>query len=172
MAKKSTSPQALSEAFAASCPQPELRGYIAHCWLEGYKAGHRARIEESASLAAVEESALGEVPDGPWRELISSWLNYKRSRHSRYTTVAGILECYQTLLRDSCGDIGEARQTVNQSIANNYQGIIFNKRKNGSPLPHPTPVMGGVVKDELRALSRVAAAGAATLFTFDGGDGS
>ena len=165
--KKSSkkTPNDIAQEFAATQPR-EQQAYAAFCFAQGYAAGHRARIEESASLQAVEEEALAQIPEGPWRELMQTWLDYKRSIKKRYTLVSSIAGCFEELHTQSGGDIDIARQYVQRSINSGYIGIAFpnnGQPHNATPPPYPAGSRAEQRKEEVRQLSRMASAGASAL---------
>lgn len=163
------SPDELARDFAGTQPAIQ-QAYAQFCFAQGYAAGHRARIEEAASLQAVEEEALAQVPEGPWRELIGQWLDYKRRIKKRYTLVSGIVGCYNDLVRESAGDIEVARSFVQRSINNGYIGIAFPNGHHTQPLPYPAASVAERRKEECRELSRAASASASLLAAVGFGD--
>lgn len=159
------SPHEQAVDFAATQPARQ-QAYAQYCFEQGYAAGHRARIEEAASLQAVEEEALALIPEGEWRELIKTWLDYKRSIHKRYTLVSSIAGCYEELHAQSGGNIDIARQYVQRSINSGYIGIAIpnnGQSHNANSLPYPAGSRAEQRKEEVRQLSRLASAGASAL---------
>ena len=59
------------------------------------------------------------------------WLKYKRSKHQMYRTQDSLERCYKNLKKYSDGNTEKAMKIVNQSKANNWDGL-FGLKGNGS----------------------------------------
>ena len=158
-------PEQQSHDFAATQPARQ-QAYAQYCFAQGYAAGHRARIEEAATLQAVEEEALAQIADEAWRALMQQWLDYKKTIHKRYTLVSSIVGCYEELHQHSGGDIEVARQWMQRSINSGYIGIAIPNHGQQHTVQHPYPTAGNRAeqrKEEVRELSRMASASASAI---------
>lgn len=72
----------------------------------------------------------------PWRELMSIWLEYKRTRRERYKSELSAGKCLSQLRRLAEDDSEIARQIIDQSIASNWAGL-FPLRT----MQHPGPIL-------------------------------
>lgn len=62
--------------------------------------------------------------DAGWREPMSVWLEYKRTRRESYRSEMGAKKCF-ALLRDlSADDPSTAMAIIDRSIANNWAGLF------------------------------------------------
>lgn len=68
-------------------------------------------------------SIVGTIEE-PWQELMTVWLDYKRSRRERYKSDLSVKKCLTQLKRLANDDPYEAWQIIDQSIANNWAGIF------------------------------------------------
>lgn len=59
-----------------------------------------------------------------YKPIMIDWLNYKKARKSSYANEKSIIACYKNLVRMSGGDPLIARAIVDQSMANNWQGLF------------------------------------------------
>ena len=66
--------------------------------------------------------------ESPWKELTACWLSYKSARKESYKNAAGIKAFLAHLKNLSRNDPAVANEIINQSIANNYQGIFELKK--------------------------------------------
>lgn len=169
MAAKKKTIDDLAQEYCAGCLNEELRAYGILCFKAGYSAGRRSRIEESASLQSVEESALSRIPDDGWRSLMSEWLNHKRSIKKRYTRSSSIIGCYEELRTYTSGDLSLATSLVRRSINANYQGIAYPQQSpslsgtDRTTSPSFRPGASSDRRTEVQSLSRLAVAGAGAL---------
>ncbi len=62
--------------------------------------------------------------DEPWRGLMASWLEYKRTKRESYRSEIGVKKCLTMLRNLSCGDPSVAAAIIDQSIANNWAGLF------------------------------------------------
>lgn len=60
----------------------------------------------------------------PWRELMTLWLEYKRSRRERYKSELSVRKCLSQLRLLADNDPHVAWQIIDQSIANNWAGLF------------------------------------------------
>ena len=67
-----------------------------------------------------------------WRLLdaFKGWLEYKKERKQSYKTQKSVEICYKHLLEANDLDIERSRKAIEQSIANNYQGLFTFKGDN------------------------------------------
>ena len=82
------------------------------------------------------ESILQTI-EPPWREMIHTWLEYKRLRKESYKSEIGIRKCL-TMLRNLSGSNPQtATAIIDQSIANNWAGLFELKRSAYTPRGQP-----------------------------------
>lgn len=125
MAKKETILAQQAAAFASTVNTGMSPLDLAvYCWMEGWKAGHRARVEANASLTKVEKDALAQIEDEEWRALMEEWLAYKKEKKQTYKTVASILACHKRMRRLSGDVLQQARANLEFSIGNGYDGFF------------------------------------------------
>lgn len=125
MAKKETILMQQAAAFASTVNTGMSPLDLAvYCWMEGWKAGHRARVEANASLTKVEKDALAQIEDEEWRALMEEWLAYKKEKKQTYKTVASILACHKRMRRLSGDVLQQARANLEFSIGNGYDGFF------------------------------------------------
>lgn len=77
---------------------------------------------------------------GELREAVSNWLAYKKERRQSYKPTG--LKSLLTQIRNSAKAYGDkaVAEVIEQSIANNYQGITFDKLKSKPRIVAPAPV--------------------------------
>lgn len=73
--------------------------------------------------------------DSPWRELMTAWLEYKRTRRESYTSELGAKKCLTMLRNLSGNNAGIASAIIDRSVANNWSGLF--------PLPGASPSTRG-----------------------------
>lgn len=64
-----------------------------------------------------------DIPEN-FEPIMKDWLNYKKARKSPYKNDKSILACFKNLYKLSGGNAETARQIVEQSMANNWQGLF------------------------------------------------
>ena len=72
--------------------------------------------------------------DSAWREPMTVWLEYKRSRRESYRSESGARKCLSLLRNLSGEDPTVAVAIIDRSIANNWAGLF--------PLPPTQPARG------------------------------
>lgn len=101
----------------------------------------KAKEEELAQReAALKSKPAKELPNldfvsEAFREVFQTWLDYKRERGESYKSEKSLKICYNKLLSLSDNDPNRAKLIVEQSIANNWQGLFELKNKNHNK-PH------------------------------------
>ncbi len=63
--------------------------------------------------------------------VLEEWLEYKKKKRKGYTSEKGVKGLYTKLLEYSGGSAEKAQEIINNSIANNYDGIFPLKNKEG-----------------------------------------
>lgn len=100
---------------------------VAQAFLDGYNAAMQAKPKsrkKDLDLSFIQPSFLA---------VIEKWLSYKKERKSPYTQ-RGAESLYKKLLSMSGGNPAIADAIVEQSIANNWQGL-FELKSNGTLQP-------------------------------------
>ena len=87
-------------------------------------------MKEKKSKKQVPRIDLSFIIDDDWRELMNEWVEYHLEIKHPYTQ-RGIMACYSRLIRLSGGNIESAYLIVEQSEANNYQGLFPLKESYG-----------------------------------------
>lgn len=105
------------EKYGAGMPAPELTN-------SPPKKEKNCGKKERKSAPLFEAEQWLEHIELPWRELMSSWLEYKRTRRERYKSELSASKCLSQLRRLACNDPQAARQIVDQSIACNWAGLF------------------------------------------------
>jgi hypothetical protein len=85
---------------------------VKQAYIDGYNAAKKKK--KTLDLGFVQCEFLS---------LMTLWIDYKTERKSSYTQ-KGIEMAYKHLLKLSNGDVQTATAIVEQSIANNYQGLF------------------------------------------------
>lgn len=62
--------------------------------------------------------------DAPWRELMTAWLEYKRTRRESYTSELGAKKCLTMLRSLSGNNPAAAAAIIDRSVANNWAGLF------------------------------------------------
>lgn len=92
------------------------------------KAGG-ARQERKSCAKKRESTRLNQAQflstlDDRWRELMSVWLEYKRTRRESYRSEVGAKKCFAMLRNLSDDDPSVAAAIIDRSIANNWAGLF------------------------------------------------
>ena len=74
---------------------------------------------------------LSFIKQDDWRKLMNEWVQYHVEIGHPYKSKRGIMACYSHLVRLSGGNIETAYLIVEQSEANNYQGLFPLKQEYG-----------------------------------------
>ena len=74
---------------------------------------------------------LSFIKQDDWRKLMNEWVQYHVEIGHPYKSKRGIMACYSHLVRLSGGIIETAYLIVEQSEANNYQGLFPLKQEYG-----------------------------------------
>lgn len=96
---------------------------VRQAYIDGYNLGFQsrpARQKKELDLSFV---------SSPFIEVVTKWFDYKKERKSPYTQ-RGAESLYKKLFSMSGGDPALADEIVEQSIANNWQGLF--ELKNGT----------------------------------------
>ena len=62
--------------------------------------------------------------DAPWRELMSAWLEYKRTRRESYQSELGAKKCLTMLRNLAENNPATAAAIIDRSVANNWAGLF------------------------------------------------
>ena len=101
-----------------------------------------AKKKEKREAPQLDTNAILQTIEPPWRELMHTWLEYKRLRKESYRSEIGIRKCL-TMLRNLSGNNPEtAVAVIDQSIANNWAGLFELKRQAYTPRGQPLPATG------------------------------
>lgn len=93
--------------------------------------------EKKGPLPQLDTDAILQTIEPPWRELMQTWLEYKRLRKESYRSEIGIRKCL-AMLRNLSGNNPEtATAIIDQSIANNWAGLFELKRQAYTPRGQP-----------------------------------
>lgn len=76
----------------------------------------------------LDTEAILQTIEPPWREVMRTWLEYKRLRKESYKSEIGIRKCLTMLRNLSGGNPQTATAIIDQSIANNWAGLFELKR--------------------------------------------
>lgn len=95
-----------------------------------YKKG---RIEEISKLiSSNKEPSEKKIEIESWVRLIDKWLDYKTSKKQSYKSESSVTAFIHKLIKYSEGDLGKANCIIENSMANNWNGIFELKEKNPS----------------------------------------
>lgn len=90
------------------------------------------------------EKELAFIENPTFKEIMRSWLKYKKDEHKEtYKSQTTLEACYKNLLELSKGDSAAAQQIINQSIANKWKGLFeiktggFKAKQSANALPSP-----------------------------------
>jgi hypothetical protein len=111
---------------------------VTQAYIDGYNAAIAAKRPKKQSLDL-------DFVDKRYIETVSIWINYKKERKCSYTQ-SGVKTMYKRLVELSRGDAQVAAAIVEQSIANNYQGLF--PLKNERQLTNYTHQQRGIAKLE------------------------
>lgn len=98
----------------------------------------RAKEEELAKREAALKAKPAKEPPKmdfvgeAFHEVFQTWLDYKRERGESYKSEKSLKICYNKLLSLSNNDPERAKLIIEQSIANNWQGLFELKNKNSN----------------------------------------
>lgn len=85
----------------------------------------------------------------PWRELMQTWLEYKRTRGEGYRSEVGVKKCLSMLRTLSDDSPSVAARIIDRSIANNWAGLFPLQKSSGI---HEGQVIRSADKDRERRL--------------------
>nr|DAZ61870.1 MAG TPA: hypothetical protein [Caudoviricetes sp.] len=119
---------------------------------EGKERKSCAKKRESTRL---NQAQFLSTLDDRWRELMATWLEYKRTRRESYRSELGARKCL-TLLRSLSGDDPSvAAAIIDRSIANNWAGL-FPLRTGQTPVSahgqHPGQIIQPADDERTRSL--------------------
>lgn len=86
---------------------------------------------ESSKKSKIDFEKIFEGYGAEWIELFKEWLEYKREKKSMYKGEKSMRTMAKKLFEMAGGDIKTARQIVEQSMANNWQGLFELKADSG-----------------------------------------
>jgi len=93
--------------------------------------------------------------ENPWRDLMSVWLEYKRTRRESYRSEIGAKKCFAMLRNLSGDDPSVAAAIIDRSIANNWAGL-FPLRTGQTPVSahgqHPGQIIQPADDERTRSL--------------------
>ena len=93
--------------------------------------------EKKAPVPQLDTEAILQTIEPPWREMMRTWLEYKRLRKESYKSEIGIRKCLTMLHNLSGGNPQTATAIIDQSIANNWAGLFELKRSVYTPRGQP-----------------------------------
>lgn len=98
--------------------------------------------EKKPPSPQLDTDAILQTIEPPWRELMHTWLEYKRLRKESYRSEIGIRKCLTMLHNLSGNNPATAAAIIDQSIANNWAGLFELKRQAYTPRGQPLPATG------------------------------
>lgn len=84
--------------------------------------------------------------DEKFRSIFDDWIDYKKSKNQMYKTQKSLEACYNNLLRLSMNSEESAREVVDQSMGNNWQGL-FPVKQTGK-VTEPKNFTGYIIKKQ------------------------
>ena len=96
-----------------------------------------AKKKDKREAPQLDTDAILQTIEPPWRELMHTWLEYKRIRKESYRSEIGIRKCLTMLRNLSGGNPETAAAIIDQSIANNWAGLFELKRQAYTPRGQP-----------------------------------
>nr|DAR64317.1 MAG TPA: hypothetical protein [Caudoviricetes sp.] len=85
----------------------------------------KERIEEISKLiSSNKEPAEKKIEIESWVRLIDRWLGYKTSKKQSYKSESSVIAFIHKLIKYSEGDLGKADCIIENSMANNWNGIF------------------------------------------------
>ncbi len=82
------------------------------------------RKEKGNGFPAFAQRFVDSIPDPEWRDLFTCWLKYKKDRGNSYKSEDSLKMALEKLKKMSGSDISVATEIVENSIANNWQGLF------------------------------------------------
>lgn len=82
------------------------------------------RKEKGNGFPAFAQRFVDSIPDPEWRDLFTRWLKYKKDRGDSYKSEDSLKTALEKLKKMSGSDISVATEIVENSIANNWQGLF------------------------------------------------
>lgn len=128
----------LAQGFASDFPipqeylNPSLVEFVQKTIAEAYISGYRQGKKDKQPREDFDASILNPFFETPMR----IWLEYKKQRKQAYKGEASIKACEKKLINLSDNDPKIAMQIVEQSMANNWNGL-FELRNNGNSTKRP-----------------------------------
>lgn len=119
-------------ADAPPCLSPEEKKERKSC----------AKKKEKREVPQLDTNAILQTIESPWRELMHTWLEYKRLRKESYRSEIGIRKCLTMLRNLSSNNPETVAAIIDQSIANNWAGLFELKRQAYTPRGQPLPATG------------------------------
>lgn len=96
-----------------------------------------AKKKAKREAPQLDTEAILQTIEPLWREMMRTWLEYKRLRKESYKSEIGIRKCL-TMLRNLSGNNPQtATAIIDQSIANNWAGLFELKRSAYTPRGQP-----------------------------------
>lgn len=93
--------------------------------------------EKEKKAPHLDTEAILQTIEPPWREVMRTWLEYKRLRKESYKSEIGVRKCLTMLRNLSGGNPQTAAAIIDQSIANNWAGLFELKRSVYTPRGQP-----------------------------------
>ncbi len=83
-----------------------------------------AKRKEKAERKKEPQAFIESIPEPEWRGLFARWLKYKKDRGDSYKSEDSLKMALEKLKKMSGSDISVATEIVENSIANNWQGLF------------------------------------------------
>lgn len=96
--------------------------------LAHYALQEEGRPQVKVSSPQLDTKAILQTIEPPWREIMHTWLEYKRLRKENYKSELGVHKCLTMLRNLSDSNSQTATAIIDQSIANNWAGLFELKR--------------------------------------------
>lgn len=88
--------------------------------------------KKEKNIKKEKETFLNEIKDSEFKNILLDWLEYKEEIKDTYKSDKSIKVCYENLLKLSNNNPEEAREIVNQSIANQWRGLFKLQNRNSN----------------------------------------
>jgi hypothetical protein len=113
----------------------------------GRKEGEKGGKQKNYDLSFVNEE---------FREVFEEWIMYKKSKNQNYKNQKSVEACYRNLLKLSMKSVTKARDVVDQSMGNNWQGLFplkqtYSQGEVNKSRYEPKMFTGYIIKQENKA---------------------
>ena len=88
--------------------------------------------KKEKNIKKEKETFLNEIKDSEFKNILLDWLEYKEEIKDTYKSEKSLKVCYENLLKLSNNNPEEAREIVNQSIANQWKGLFKLQNRNSN----------------------------------------